>query len=132
MPKSCSYHMKLNVSCTKHSLRMADISPRSSPLRDVSRGGTSATQQQKFHSDDVNQCLHNKSGSHGISNGNLFNFYGFSRLDFVKCSVHLRMSSSKTQMLLLEKIIFHKYWLFCYRFEFTFDLCDLLSFVCYS
>ena len=30
---------------------------------DVSRGGTSATQQQKFHTDDENQCLHNKSGS---------------------------------------------------------------------
>ena len=36
--------------------RMADVSARLSPLRDVSRGGTSATQQtqgQKFHTDDV-------------------------------------------------------------------------------
>ena len=33
---------------------------------DVSRGGTSATQRQKFHTDDANQCLHNKSGSHGF------------------------------------------------------------------
>ena len=41
---------------------------------DVSRGGTSATQRQKFHTDDVNQCLHNKSGSHGVPNANLFNF----------------------------------------------------------
>ena len=32
------------------------------------------TQQQKFHTDDVNQCLHNKSGSHGAPNANLFNF----------------------------------------------------------
>ena len=32
---------------------------------DVSRGGTSATQQQKFNTDDANQCLHNKSGSRG-------------------------------------------------------------------
>ena len=56
------------------SLRTADVSPRSSPLRDVSRGGTSATQRQKFNSDDVNQCLHNKSSSHGIPNANLFNF----------------------------------------------------------
>ena len=53
---------------------MADVSPRSSPLRDFSRGGTSATQQQKFHTDDVNQCLLNKSGSHGVQNANLFNF----------------------------------------------------------
>ena len=40
---------------------------------DVSRGGTSATQRQKFHTDDANQCLHNKSGSHGIPNTNLSN-----------------------------------------------------------
>ena len=53
---------------------MADVSPRSSPLRDVSRGGTSASQRQKFHTDDVNQCLHNKSDSHAVPNANLFNF----------------------------------------------------------
>ena len=57
----------------------------------------------------------------------------FSWSILVKCCVHLRMSSSKTQMLPLEKTIFHKYWLFCYRFiVFTFDLCGLLSFVCHS
>ena len=32
------------------------------------------TQQQKFHTDDVNQCLHNESGSHGVPNINLSNF----------------------------------------------------------
>ena len=41
---------------------------------DVSRGGTSATQWQKFHTDDANQCLQNKSGSHGVPNINLSNF----------------------------------------------------------
>ena len=41
---------------------------------DVSRGGTSATKRQKFHTDDANQCLHNKSGSHGVPNTNLSNF----------------------------------------------------------
>ena len=41
---------------------------------DVSRGGTSATQQQKFHTDDENQCLHNKSCSPWVPNANLFNF----------------------------------------------------------
>ena len=35
------------------SLRTADVSPRSSPLTNVSRGGTSATQRQKFRTDDV-------------------------------------------------------------------------------
>ena len=48
---------------------MADISPRSSTLRDVLRGG--------------NQCLHNKSGSHGVLNANLFNFT-FLLVDFGK------------------------------------------------
>ena len=41
---------------------------------DVARGGTSATRQQKFHTDDANQCLHNKSSSHGVPNTNLSNF----------------------------------------------------------
>ena len=35
---------------TEGSLRTADVSLL---LRDVSRGGTSATQQQKFHTDDA-------------------------------------------------------------------------------
>ena len=34
-------------------LRTTDVSLRSSLLRDVSRGGTSATQQQKFHTNDA-------------------------------------------------------------------------------
>ena len=50
---------------------------------DVLHGGTSASQQQKFHTDDVNQCLHNKSGSHGVPNANLFNFT-FLLVDFGK------------------------------------------------
>ena len=65
------------------SRRTADVSPRLSPLRDVSQGGMSATQQQKFHTDDVNQCLHNKFGSHGVPNANLFNFT-FLLVDFGK------------------------------------------------
>ena len=68
-------------------LRTTDVSPCSSPPQDVSQGGTSATQPQKFHTDDVNQCLHNKSGSHGVPNANLFNFT-FILVDFdeVLCS----------------------------------------------
>ena len=50
---------------------------------DVSRGETSATQRQKFHTVDVNQCLHNKSGSHGVPNADLFNFT-FLLVDFGK------------------------------------------------
>ena len=41
---------------------------------DISHGGTSATQRQKFHTDDANQCLHNKSGSYEVPNTNLSNF----------------------------------------------------------
>ena len=32
----------------------------------VSPGGMSAPQRQKFRTDDINQCLHIKSGSHGF------------------------------------------------------------------
>ena len=55
-------------------MRTADVSPRSSSLTDVSRGGTSATQRQKFHTHYVHQFLLNKSGSHGLPNVNLLNF----------------------------------------------------------
>ena len=41
---------------------------------DVLRGGTSATQREKFCTDNANQCLHDKSGSHGVPNINLSNF----------------------------------------------------------
>ena len=47
------------------------------------RGGTSATQRQEFHTDDVNQCLHNKFGSHGVPNAISFNFT-FLLVDFGK------------------------------------------------
>ena len=50
---------------------------------DVSQGGMSATQRQKFYTDDVNQCLHKKSSSHGVPNANLFNFM-FLLVDFGK------------------------------------------------
>ena len=44
---------------------------------------TSASQQQKFHTYDVNQCLRNESGSHGAPNANLFDFM-FRLVDFGK------------------------------------------------
>ena len=43
------------------------------------------TQGQKFHTDDANQCLHNKSGSRGVPNINLSNFTGI-LVDFGKVS----------------------------------------------
>ena len=78
---SACFNCKYFPLCT--SLQKADVSPHSSPLRDVSRGGTSVTQRQKFHTDDVNQCLLNKPGSHGVPNANLFNFM-FLLVDFGK------------------------------------------------
>ena len=41
------------------------------------------TQRQKFHTDDIIQCLNNESGSHGVPNTNLFNFT-FLLVDFAK------------------------------------------------
>ena len=67
---------------------------------DVSRGGTSATQGQKFHTDDANQCLHNKSGSHGVPNIILSNFLNSKCLlvDFGKvlcsCTNELQQNSN--------------------------------------
>ena len=90
------------------SLRTTDVSPRSSPLTDVSRGGTSATQWQKFHTDDVNQCLHNKFGSHGVPNANVFNFTFF-LVDFGKVwcsSVNKLQQNSNTSS---EEYIPHIY-----------------------
>ena len=50
---------------------------------DISRVGTSATQPQKFHTDDANKCLLNKSGSRGVPNVNLCKFR-FVLIDFGK------------------------------------------------
>ena len=43
-------------------------------LKGIWPGGTSVPQQQKFHTDDINQCLHKKFGSHGFLYVNLFTF----------------------------------------------------------
>ena len=51
----------------------------------------SAPQRRKFHTDDVNQGLLNKSGSHGVPNVNLFDFM-FLLVDYGKvfCSTNER------------------------------------------
>ena len=59
------------------------VSPHSSPLGTFREKETSATQRQKFHTDDVNQCLHHKFGRHGVPNANMFNFT-FLMVDFGK------------------------------------------------
>ena len=50
---------------------------------DILQGGTCGIQQQKFHTDDENQCLRNKSSSPWVPNSNLFNFT-FLLVDFSK------------------------------------------------
>ena len=91
---------------------------------DVSRGGTSVTQRQKFHTDDANECLRiNESGSHGVPNINLSSFTCL-LVDFGKvlCSSANELqqnfnTSSK------EDFISQRF------FAFLFDLCGLLSVV---
>ena len=110
MPET-AHEKSLSPSVGSASLRTADVSPRPSPLRDVSQGGTSAIQQQKFHTDDLNQCLRNKSGSHEVAKMQICSILRFSWSNLVKCcvAIELRMSSSKTLMALLENTIFHQY-----------------------
>ena len=96
--------------------------------RDVSLGGTSAPQRQKFHTDDVNQRLRNKSGIHVVPNVNLFGFM----VDYGKvlCSTANELHQN-SDAFFKEEYIPGK---FCSRFitfttPFTFDLFGLLSFV---
>ena len=98
---------------------------------DVSPGEASARQQQEFHTDDVDQCLHNLSVSRQVLSVNLF-YFCLSWTIMVKFCVFL--GTSKTQMFPpINKSIFHEYWLFCSKFiAVTFHICGGLSFVCRS
>ena len=72
-------------------------------------GATSVLQQQEFHTDNVTQCLHNKSSSHGVPNVNLFDFV-FLLVDYSKVLCYiLQTSFGKSQMLFLKKNICHEY-----------------------
>ena len=64
-------------------------------LLPVSRAGTSTSQRQKFHTDDVNQCLHNTYGSHEVPHPILVNFT-FLLFNFIKvlCSNDLQQNSN--------------------------------------
>ena len=58
-------------------------------------------------SDDINQCLHNKSSSHGVLNADLISF-AFLLVDFGKvlCSSANELQQNSNA---LGKNIFHKY-----------------------
>ena len=51
---------------------MADVSPGSSLLRDVSQGGTSVTQRQKFHTDDAKSVRNPVRSAHWLTVVSLF------------------------------------------------------------
>ena len=76
---------------------------------EVSTRGTSRPdQRQKFHTHDVNQCLHNKSESHGVLNINLFDLmFLLVNFDKVFCSTANEFqqnsgASSKEEIKLLQ------------------------------
>ena len=100
---------------------------------DVSRRETSATQGQKFHTDDANQCLHNKSGSHGVPNRNLSNFtcllVNFGKVLCSFANELQRNSNASSREEYISQIL--SVLLEILR-VLTFDLCGLLSFVCHS
>ena len=100
---------------------------------DVLPGGTSATQRQKFHTDDANQCLRNKSGSQGVLNINLSNFMCL-LVDFgiVLCSSTNELqqnsnSSSREDYIPQIKTVL---WEIPWHLHLTFVAFCLLSFVC--
>ena len=67
------------IKCTSGLLKN---SPRKHPfLLALHRWGRFA--RRKFHTDNANQCLHNKSGGHGVPNITLSNFEGL-LVDFGK------------------------------------------------
>ena len=79
---SCTFPQRIRVS---NLIKDQSILPKVTSLQkqsfllalcpeDISQGGISATQGQKLHTDDINQCLRNKSGSHWVPNASLFNF----------------------------------------------------------
>ena len=131
--KTCNFKFQKKDGMDISSLQRPTFLLHSSPLRDVSLGGTSATQQQKFHTDDVNQCLHNKSGSHGVPNANFFNFT-FLLVDFGKvlCASANELQQNSIASSREDYIPQILAVLFTRFIVFTFDLCGLLSFVCHS
>ena len=84
------------------------VSPRSSPLGTFgAEDRTSATQRQKFHTDKINVYI-----IYPVVMGfhiQICSILRFSWSILLKYGVRLPTSSSKTQMLLLEKNIFHQF-----------------------
>ena len=75
-----------------------------------SPGGTPAPQRQKFHTDDVNQCLHNKPGSLGVPKENLL-VHMFLLVDYGKvlCSSANELHQNSNASAKEEFDIFHEH-----------------------
>ena len=68
---SCPAHVESIMSLACENIRFSSLFIAG----DVSQGGTSsATLRQKFRTNDADQCLHDKFGSHEVPNINLSNF----------------------------------------------------------
>ena len=109
-------HAQQNISTSFHFFNRRPIlaceNIRFSPVfttGDVLPGGISATQRQKFHTDDANQCLHNKSGSLGVLNINLSNFMCL-LVDFgiVLCSSTNELQQNSNSSSREDYKLFHK------------------------
>ena len=77
--------------------------------KDVSPGGKSATQRQKFHTDDGDRCLHNKSGSRGVPNVNLLDFM-FPLLGKVLWSFTIEPQQNSEFFPILNKNTYLDFW----------------------
>ena len=82
--------------------------------RDVSPEGKSTHYRQKYHTDDVNQCLHNKSGSQRAPNVNLFNFMSL-LVDYGKVLFSSANELQQNSNALPKKNIFQENGRYCSR-----------------
>ena len=88
------------------------LSPLLFAAGDISHRGMSATQRLKFHTDDANQFLHNKSSSRGVPNINLSNFMCL-LVDFgkapakLKCFFYRRLYSANIDCFVRDSSLLH-------------------------
>ena len=70
------------------------------------------TPQQKFHTDDVNQCLHDKSGGHGVHC--YASPFDFGKVLSSSVNEHQQNSNASSREGYIPEILIEI--LFCYRF----------------
>ena len=85
----------------------------------------SATQRHKFHTNDVNQCLHNKSGSHGFQM-QICSILQFSWSILVKCCADVCWAPAKLKCFFWRRL--HSKNIDCFVRD---SSCLLLTFVAF-